>query len=300
MLPDLRVQETDRPSSTILTWIVSGAFLAPCPSPNSRRRAQRVLRAALLTLGLVVASGEAGAVSAPDDDTTSLPCRPTIACTADIVKPGLFELEAGMLFRHLDGTRQWTFPFLAKLTLTSFMQLQVGSNGYTTQFDGVPARYFDNVSPGIKFHFLDQGSVLPSLSISGAVGVPILEHQQGFIPANDAFFIAYITKDFGPIHADLNLGANDWALDSSPRAQEWVALAVSAPLPPPFGAMVEFYYFTDAAPFAGRDGGWLFALSVSPRPWLIFDFGGDIGYFPSSRAYSSFVGMTIVPVKLWP
>jgi hypothetical protein len=47
-------------------------------------------------------------------------------------------------------------------------------------------------------------------------------------------------------------------------------------------------------------GGWLFALSVSPRPWLLFDFGGDGGYFPSSRAYTSFVGMTIVPVKLWP
>jgi hypothetical protein len=254
----------------------------------------------LLTLGLVVASRKAWAISPPDDETVSLPCRPTIACTADIVKPGLFELETGMLFRRLGSARQWTFPFLAKLTLTSFMQLQVGSNGYTTQFDGVPARYVDNLSPGVKFHLVDQGPVLPSLALSAAVGVPILEHQQGFVSATDAFFIAYITKDFGTLHADLNLGANDFGMDSSPRAQEWVALAVSAPLPPPFGIMTEFYYFTDAAPFAGRDGGWLFALSVSPRPWLVFDFGGDVGYFPASRAYSSFVGMTIVPVKLWP
>jgi hypothetical protein len=64
--------------------------------------------------------------------------------------------------------------------------------------------------------------------------------------------------------------------------------------------MVENYYFTDAAPFAGPDGGCLFAISVSPRPWLVFDFGGDVGYFPSSRSFSSFVGMTIVPVRLWP
>jgi hypothetical protein len=268
---------------------------------SSSHRTQRHRRAAcLLTLGLVVVSREAGAVSPPDDDTTSLPCRPTVACTADIVRPGLFELETGMLFRRLGGTRQWTFPFLAKLTLTSFMQLQLGSNGYTTQFDGTPARYFDNVSPGIKFHVLDQGPLLPSLSLSGSVSVPVVDHQQGFIPADDTFFVAYITKDFGALHADLNLGANDWGIDASPRAQEWIALAVSTPLPPPFGAMVEFYYFTDAAPLAGRDGGWLFALSVSPRPWLVFDFGGDAGYFPSSRAYSSFVGMTIVPVKLWP
>jgi hypothetical protein len=273
---------------------LGGVFAAVSVGPNGTRQA-----AYLLTFALLGADREAWAIAPPDDETTSLPCRPTIACTADIVKPGLFELETGILFRRLGSTRQWTFPFLAKLTLTSFMQLQVGSNGYTTQFDGAPARYFDNVSPGVKFHLLDQGLVLPSLSLSGAVGVPVIEHQQGFIPADDAFFIGYITKDFGRLHADLNLGLNDWGIDSSPRAQEWGALALSAPLPPPFGVMIEFYYFTDAAPFAGRDGGWLFALSVSPRPWLVFDFGGDIGYFPSSRAYSSFVGMTIVPVKLW-
>jgi hypothetical protein len=57
-------------------------------------------------------------------------------------------------------------------------------------------------------------------------------------------FIAYVTKDFGPLHADLNLGENI-------------------------------------------------------RPWLVFDCGGDVGLFPSTRAYSLFIGMTIVPVLLW-
>jgi hypothetical protein len=255
--------------------------------------------AVLLTLALVAASREARAVSAPDDDTKALPCRPTIACTADIVKPGLFELETGMLYRRLSDARQWSFPFLAKLSLTTFAQLQIGSNGYTTQFDGDPARYFDDVSAGLKLHLVDQGAAIPSLSVSGAVGVPILQSQQGYRPTDDAFFLAYATKDFGPLHADLNLGVNALGIDSSARGQEWVALALSLPLPAPFGVMVESYYYTDAGPFAGRDGGCLFALSASPRPWLVFDFGGDIGYF-TGRAWSSFVGMTIVPVKLWP
>jgi hypothetical protein len=253
----------------------------------------------LAAFALVAGSRDVQAASPPDNDTRSLPCRPTIACTADIVKPGLFELETGMLFRRLGDAKQWSFPFLAKLTLARFIQLQVGSNGYTTQFDGPAARYFDNVTAGVKLHLADQRSVLPSLSLSGAIGVPILEPQQGYVPADDALFIAYITKDFGPLHADLNLGANDFGLDSAPRAQEWIALALSMNLPPPFGVMVEDYYFTDAQPFAARDGGCLFALSVTPRPWLVFDFGGDVGYFSATRAYSSFVGMTIVPVKLW-
>jgi hypothetical protein len=254
----------------------------------------------LLALAFLAAAETARAVSPPDDDTTSLPCRPTIACTADIVQPGLFELETGMLFRRLAGAREWTFPFLAKLTLASFAQLQVGSNGYTTEFDGAPARYFDNLYAGMKLHLVDQRPALPSFSLSGSVSFPTDENQLGYSPAVDAFFIAYVTKDFGPLHADLNLGENAFGLDSSPRAQEWVALALSTALPKPFGAMVENYYFTDAAPFATRDGGLLFAISASPRPWLVFDFGGDVGYFPATRAYSTFVGMTIVPVRLWP
>ena len=83
-----------------------------------------------------------------------------------------------------------------------------------------------------------------------------------------------------------------------------MALALAAPLLStlpllPFGVMVESYYFSNALPFSARDGGLLFAISASPRPWLVFDFGGDVGYFPKDRAYSTFVGMTIVPVKLW-
>src|SRR5271155_4915477 len=134
--------------------------------------------AVLLTLTLVATGRDARAVSPPDGDTKALPCRPTIACTADIVKPGLFELESGMLFRRLGNARQWSFPFLAKLTLARFVQLQVGSNGYTAQFDGPAVRYFDDVTAGVKLHLADQGVLLPSLSLSGAVGVPVGAPQQ--------------------------------------------------------------------------------------------------------------------------
>ena len=216
------------------------------------------------------------------------------------MSPGLFELETGMLFRHLDGRgRQWSLPFLAKLSLTRWAQLQVGSNGYTTEWNDVPARYFDNVAVGVKLHALDQGATVPSLAFSAALSIPTVGDQLGYTSAYDALFIAYVTKDFGPVHADLNLGLNGFALGGSTVTQEWVALALSASLPPPFGVMVESYYFSEASPAAAKDGGTLVALSLTPRPWLVFDFGGDVGYFPNKRDYSSFVGMTIVPLVLW-
>ncbi len=204
-----------------------------------------------------------------------------------------------MLFRSMGDVRQWSFPFLAKLTVTERVQLQAGSNGYTALVDASPpARYFDDVTAGVKIHVLDQGAFAPSLSVSGAFGLPVAS-AAGYVPADDAFAIAYITKDVGFVHADLNLGFNALGIGGAARGQEWAALALSVALPAPFGAMVENYYFTDALPFAGHDGGCLFALSLTPRPWLVFDFGGDAGYFPSSRAYSAFVGMTMIPVALW-
>jgi len=42
----------------------------------------------------------AGAARA--EEPTVLPCRPTIACTAQIETPGLLTLEAGYLLRKLD------------------------------------------------------------------------------------------------------------------------------------------------------------------------------------------------------
>jgi hypothetical protein len=235
----------------------------------------------------------------PPGDTRTLPCRPTIACTADLVPPGAFELEAGVLYRRIDSNgRQWTFPFLAKLTLVDWAQLQLGSNGYSLAQGDVPQQYLDDVTPGVKIHLLNQGVIAPSFSLSATASIPTFRGK-GYVRTYDALLTAYVTKDFGLLHADLSLGANAWRLDGSPLPQEWIALALSMNLPAPFGIMAENYYFTDASPIATRDGGFLFAISLTPKPWLMFDFGGDIGYFPSTRAYSVFVGMSVVPVLLW-
>ena len=175
----------------------------------------------------------------------------------------------------------------------------MATNGYTFQHGPVTTQYLDNVSAGGKLHLLDQGAALPSVSLSAALSVPTFAGQTGYTRADDAFFLGYVTKDVGPVHVDLNVGLNEWAIDTSPKAQPFVALALSTPLPPPFGIMGEVYVFGDAPPVASRDGGVLFAVTHSPRPWLVFDLGGDVGFFPSTRAWSAFVGMTVVPAVLW-
>jgi hypothetical protein len=122
------------------------------------RRRRSLTRAAIhsLVFGSLWLRGNADAAD-PPGDTQTLPCRPTIACTADFVPTGVFEVEAGSLFRRLGVTgRQWTFPFLAKLTLTPWFQLQVGSNGYSVVRGDVPAQFLDDTQVGGKFHLVDQ------------------------------------------------------------------------------------------------------------------------------------------------
>jgi hypothetical protein len=232
-------------------------------------------------------------------DVIALPCRPTIACTADMVPTGALEIEAGATGRRSRSGLQRSFPVLFKLTAARWFQLQVGSNGYTFQRGPVATQYLDNVSVGGKLHLVDQGEAVPSVSLSAALSVPTFSRQEGYVRADDAFFIAYVTKDVGLLHADFNAGLNEWGIGTLPRAQPFVALALSMPLPAPFVAMAEVYAFAEAGPLAPRDGGLLFAVSHAPEPWLVFDLGGDEAFFPSSREWSVFVGMTVVPAVLW-
>lgn len=171
----------------------------------------------------------------PDATYKTLPCRPTIACTADLAPTGAFELEAGALYRkNSGGGRQWTFPFLGKLTVADWLQAQLGSNGLTTSHARVGAQYFDDVLLGAKFHLLDQAEWVPSLSLSATASIPTFAGDAGYLRTYDAFFEGYVTKDFGPLHADFNTGVNVWRIDGAPLGQGLVALAVGASLPAPF------------------------------------------------------------------
>jgi hypothetical protein len=143
---------------------------------------------------------------------------------------------------------------------------------------------------------VDQGAALPSLALSAEASAP------WFAPGFDqALFVAYASKDVGAIHVDANGGlVVGWGGGlSGAAAQPYGALAVSASPVPPFGLALEAYAFASAGAFAPRDGGLRGAISATPRSWFVVDVGADLGWFPSTRAYGVFAGMTIIPVVWW-
>jgi hypothetical protein len=232
-------------------------------------------------------------------DELALPCRPTIACTADIGPPGHLELEIGYLFRRFRApAHQQSVPFLLKLTVTPWLQLQLGGNGPTFANAPVATRYVDDIVGAAKLHLPDPPPRWPSLSLWVALSVP-LASAQGYVRTYDILTAAYATDDFGPLHVDLNVGLNAWRITGPVFWQPWVALAVSTAPARWLIAMVETYYFGDASPIAPRDGGLLGAVGFVLRPNLVLDGGGDLGFFPSSRAYSLFLGLTAATRVLW-
>jgi hypothetical protein len=241
----------------------------------------------------------ARAAEAPDDRDSAHPCRPTISCTADLTSPGTLEVEAGELASVTRaGAQQASFPVQLKQTFTTLVQLQVASNGYTFAGPSPRAHYLDNVVIGPKLHLVDQGPLVPSLALSAELGLPTFA-ATGYALHDDAFVTAYASKDFGPVHADLNVGLDAWQLDASVRPQVFTALALSTPLTSWLSVAVEGYVFSDASPAASRDGGVRVALGLTARPWLVLDLGGDAGAYPDTRAASFFAGATFIPVVWW-
>ncbi|HEX4461545.1 MAG TPA: hypothetical protein VIA18_26380 [Polyangia bacterium] len=245
---------------------------------------------------ILVTFHTAFAVEGPSDEH-ALPCRPTIACTADIVPPGDFEIEVGYLLRRFrDTTLQHSTPLLMKLTLATWAQLQVGSNGGIFASGPAPAKYLDDILVGIKLHLHDQEPRFPSLSFSATLSIPTPAQPEA-LRTYDLEMIAYITKDISKVHADLNLGLNVWQL-SAPSIQIWAALALSVELPRHTCVMAEGYLYGDAGPIAPSDAGLLLAACWTPRSFVTLDAGIDVG-LEHARIVSAFVGMTVIPVRFW-
>ena len=260
------------------------------------------MRALRLFVALVLAADPARAADDPNDLHVR-PCRPTISCSADLVPPGAVEIELGYAPRSVrPGGWTHTEPVLLKLTLTRWLQAQVGGSGYVfTQGQVAKSlRYYDDVSFGFKTHVVDQTSVIPSVSASAALSVPSFQPPVEFPHAYDLGFWVYASKDIGKVHLDLNGGANLWQFDHPDRSvQPFAALASSFSIVGPVGAMAETYVFASAGRIAPKDAGLLTALSYAPGPRVLFDAGVDTSFVQSTRLFTLFVGVTFVPVRLW-
>lgn len=227
-----------------------------------------------------------------------LPCRPTIACTAEFVPTGRLEVEAGYAARRGAFHFQHTTPLLLKLTVADWLQLQAGTNGWTYQ--PATARFLDDVWLLAKVALATQSERRPAVSASLAVGLPTKVGDLGYRPAVNVQGILYASKDVGWFHGDLNVGLNALDLDNTPRAQPFTAFSASTVVWRGLVPMAELYGFARAGAAAPRDAGFLAAIGIPTSRWGLLDVGGDVGIGGQDRRFTLFVGITAVsPTRLW-
>jgi hypothetical protein len=245
---------------------------------------------------LLLLAARVSAVDLPNDQDQVVPCRPTISCTANIEAPGIFAVEAGVEYAH-GGTDSTITPVLLKQSLTTWLQLQAGSNGYTLLQGDTHAQYLANILFGPKFHLLNEGESVPAMAVSAQVGVPS-NPTRGFVRTYDVLLVGYLSKDFGKVHVDFNAGLDIGNLPGTAVPQYFLALAGSTSLTKYTGFELEAYFFYNSN-LAPNDGGIRVALTFPLRSWLVLDCGADIGFYWPARYFSVFGGISIIPVVFW-
>lgn len=213
------------------------------------------------------------------------PCRPTVACTAELVPAGHLEAEVG----GAGTTSSQSLNVLVKVSLLDWLQLQGGTDNFLVR-SGAGLSAIDGGLAVLKARLLAQDSWWPTISLSTKLVMPTRPNATGVQQTIDFVGTAHVSKDLGPLHADLN---GTVLVYGGAQVQGQGALAVSGGLPASLGAALEVHSTFGNARLA-NDGGVRAVVTWSPVDWLVFDVGGDVGFFPTTRAWSLFGGLTLV------
>ncbi|HJW08086.1 MAG TPA: hypothetical protein VJ483_00530, partial [Holophagaceae bacterium] len=158
----------------------------------------------LALLGCAAACSGLGA-----QDIAVNPNRPSFANPATVTMPGVAELEFGLqrtLFS--DDSRSDYQPTLLKLGLTSDLELRFGWNGWTRNEDASGAAVTGATDPSLGFtwRLLRQDAFGADVALTYAHKLPRASVRKGIgsgAPDDTAGLL--FSKDFGALHADLNV-----------------------------------------------------------------------------------------------
>lgn len=261
-------------------------------------------RALLLLAAPVLAAQEPGAI-------TVNPNRPSFANPATTTQPGVAELEFG-LQQSLpgDGSRSDTQPTLLKLGLTEHVELRLGWNGVERDRapDGSSVSGGTDPSLGFTWRFLDQGAFGADVALSAYRTLPRASVAKGLGTGTaDMQAALLMSKDFGDLHADLNV-LETWAgragggraeggragggqTGGGHARQPAAALAFGYRLRGPWSLGAELYAIgASAAGPRTVSTLWNLACQVSSR--LVLDAGVDRGLNRDAPRWNRFVGLT--------
>ncbi|MBZ5556661.1 MAG: transporter [Acidobacteriia bacterium] len=256
-----------------------------------RECARRFLPACVVLLCLAPAT-EAQEAIEPD--------RPDVTNGTHIVDIGLLQIEVGGLFtRATPGQHALGTPITARVGLTDWLEMRVGTDGVLTQTDGVTRQTgAGNTQLGAKLRLWADPGGVPVLSILPTINLPTASADKGLGSGDADFTLAVLTgTDIGRHwHADVNYGIGAiGAGGGEPHfVQHLASVSVSVAATDNWNPYVETFWFSrqdaEGSGVTAIDAGGIYQIGNR----IAIDGGVQIGLHRGPADLAAFGGFSMI------
>jgi Putative MetA-pathway of phenol degradation len=261
----------------------------------NRRAAAPTLRRAIAA-ALVCAACAAPRASAQQTE----PDRPDITNGTHIVDIGVLQIEMGGLYIH-PGSGQHAFgsPMTARLGLTEWVEVRIGSDGVLTNNDGeISVVGVGNTQIGAKLRLWADPGGVPVLSILPGINIPSASASKGLGSGAADYTAAFLTgTDLGRhAHVDVNygIGAIGGGVDQPHFVQHLLSASFSDAISDNWNPYLEIFWFSrqdvGGGSVAAIDGGAIYELGTR----YALDGGIQFGVSGDAPRFSAFGGITVI------
>lgn len=226
-------------------------------------------------------------------DIAAVPNRPTFASTAEMVQPGVFEIEYGLeaaeAHQNINGLLKWGAVKNFELWLL---------HNPIERDDGVAG--LGDSGAGFKYKLLPQKNARPTLSFLYVATIPTARPQLG-AGAMQHLAQLLVSKDFGKHHFDANEGVQFVGRPGGPGFDRnyFTALSYAHPLAGKWAYTAEIAGFSRANAANPASMAILVAPTYSPFSRLVFDGGAYVAAYGNLPRVTFFLGLTYSVADLY-
>lgn len=230
---------------------------------------------------------------AASGDITAVPNRPTFASTAEMVQPGVFEIEYGIEaadgHQNINGLLKWgAVKNLELWFLHNPIERDDGTAG------------LGDCGAGFKYKLFPQKDERPTLSVLYVATIPTASPQLGAGTMEHLVQIL-VSRDFGKHHFDANEGVQLVGRQGNSGFDRhyFTALSYSHPLSKKWAYTAEIAGFSRANAANPATMTILAAPTYSPSSRLVFDGGAYVAAYGNLPRVTFFLGLTYSVADLY-
>jgi len=228
------------------------------------------------------------------------PDQPDVTNGTHIVDVGLLQVEFGGVYTRFDSTsRSGGSPVTARLGLTDWCEVRVGTDGWLVQSDGTTTvSGAGNFQVGAKLRLWPGEGGIPVLAILPSVDVPTASADKGLGSGIADYLLAFLTgTDLGRhSHVDMNygIGAIGDGTTGGHFTQHLVSVSFSSAVSDNWNPYFEAFWVSQQEPGGGRvmalDTGAVYELGTR----YALDGGVQVGLTHAAPAFSAFGGVSVI------